>query len=111
MEPSRMGSSFSFFMKRNAAEIFQNPSSYEYFVDLEGNMFELHVYLSVVFILCGSWIDLSSVVYVMIFFCLRCLFIYHGLLFFSLTLTSLLPHGICWFMNHFRSKYGKDINT
>ena len=48
MEPSRMGSSFSSFMKRNAAEIFQNLSSYEYFVDFKGNMFELYAYLSVV---------------------------------------------------------------
>ena len=40
MEPSRMGSSFSIFMKRNAAEIFQNLSNYE--------MIAFHVYLRVV---------------------------------------------------------------
>jgi hypothetical protein len=71
MEPSRMGSSFSVFMKRNAAEnFFSKFKSYEYIVDLEGNLFTLHVYLSVVIILRGYWIDLSSVVYEMMVFVL-----------------------------------------
>ena len=46
MEPSRMGSSFSIFMKRNAAEIFQKfVKSWIFFNE---KMIAFHVYLRVV---------------------------------------------------------------
>ena len=48
MEPSRMGSNFSTFMKRNAAEIFFKKFCQAMDFSSMKKMIEFHVYLSIV---------------------------------------------------------------